>query len=161
MPVSRPTVRVFWSDGAFASMRTRHSADGLVARGAGEWVPLDAICGESAQADAGAAGFLGVEQEQVVRLHEDPPTREVMEEGVRIAMAQGARRDAVAAATPMAKLHGHLGLFVQTGRSPSEECWRTAVEPQYRRFRSCAAAQSVASQAAGGPRSPVRFPSVL
>lgn len=160
MPVSRPTVRVFWADGSLVGWRSRHSAEGLVQRGAGEWTLLSEVPNDGAQADAGAADFVRLAQERVVVLHETSPDQKALVAGAKEALFRNTRRDVSGFFMSQAEIEagGELAAFVRTGRSPSVECWRTFVEPGYREFRRGAAPQSVAAEAAGGDRLPVRAP---
>lgn len=164
MPVSRPTVRVFWADGPLVGWRSQHSAEGLVQRGAGQWVALSEVPNAAAQADAGAANFAGVPQERVVMLHdtlrETAPDVKALAAGVKETRFRNTRRDVSGFFMSRAEIEasGDLALFVRTGRSPSVECWRTFVEPGYREACRNTGPQSVAAQAAGGEHLPVRFP---
>lgn len=158
--MSRPTIRCFWADGAPAYMRTRHSAEGLVQRGAGEWVDLSAIPTDEANADAGAAVFAGVEQERVIILRDTAPDAEATATGVKEAMGRNVRRDTLADAMRTRDLRtgDDLALFARTGRSLGEVAWRTAVEPTYQGYLRTMETRSVAAMAAGGDRPTVRIP---
>lgn len=156
-------VRVYWSDGCFAFLRRRHDAEGLVRIGKGVWTPLSAVPGAEARADAGAARFLGADDELVVLLHDPPPDLGTRARSALSLVRRNLHRDRLAAEMGAGGRHAAddaVALMIRTGRPLEHHRWRSVSACGWRDIRRRTEVRGVASAAARGPR-PALDPAVL
>lgn len=156
-------VRVYWSNGCFAFLRRRHDAEGLVRIGRGVWTPLAQVPGPEACADAGAARFLGADDELVVLLHDSPPDVATRARSALGNLRRNLQRDRLAVAAAGEQLRAAndcMALLVRTGRPLDHRRWRSATACNWRDIRRRTELRGLAAAAARGPR-PVLHPVAL